>query len=79
MQLICQSSTGQWPNGNPVCLISDSSPSFPTLGLASAENRGGPAACDPSPLGPHPFPLLSSANLASPWDAKGCVSIILTV
>ena len=91
MQLICQSSTGQQPKGNPVCPIGDGGPSFPTLGTASPENRGSPPARDPSPLAPRPFPLLalrasaqneeedSSANVDSPWDAKVCVSIALTV
>ena len=70
MQLLCQSSTGQRPTGDPVCLISDGSPSFPSLGLASAENRGGPPARDPSPLGPHPFPLLSVQTLTAPRMLK---------
>ena len=91
MQLICRSCTGQQPNGSPVCPICDGGPSFLTLGPASPENRDGLPARDPLPLVPHPFRLLplrastqneeedSRASIDSPWDAKGCMSTVLTV
>ena len=47
MQLICQSSTGQRPNGDPVCLISDGSPSFPSLGLVYQSKTLGLGAFPP--------------------------------
>ena len=91
MQLVGRSCRGQQRNGSPGCPIWDGGPSFPTLGPARPENRGGLPARDPLPLVPHPFRLLplrartqneeedSRANIDGPWDAKGCMSTVLTV